>query len=128
MARAGVREREADGEAEPSRGGVDADEALGVVDPGDRRERPGRVNAVQTPRAVRRQTRQPEREKSPGRQRIPSSYRHSSRTARVGSSALSRLDQPRRAGEGPREIPAGGRRRFRARRSGDLEAGRGGGG
>ncbi len=39
MARARVGERQADGQAEPRRGGVDADEALGVVDPGDRRER-----------------------------------------------------------------------------------------
>ena len=71
MAGARIRKREADSQAEPSRGGVDADEALGVIDPGDRRERGARVDPMETPRAVRRQTRQPEREKSPGRQRFP---------------------------------------------------------
>ena len=67
MAGARIRKREADSQAEPSRGGVDADETLGVIDPGDRRERGARVDPMESPRAVRRQTRQPEREKSSGR-------------------------------------------------------------
>ncbi len=69
MARARVRQREAGRQAEPRGVRVDADEPLGVLDPGDRRERRAFVNGLEPPGAVRRQTRQPEREKSPGRQK-----------------------------------------------------------
>ena len=69
MARARVRQRQAGRQAEPRGVRVDADEPLGVLDPGDRRERRALVNGLEPPGAVRRQTRQPEREKSPGRQK-----------------------------------------------------------
>ena len=48
---------------------VDADQPLRIVDLGDRRQGRALVNAAEPPRAIGRQTRQPEGEKSPGRQR-----------------------------------------------------------
>ncbi len=69
MAGARVRQREAGRQAEFCGVGVDADEPLGILDPGDRRERRRPVNGREPPGAVRRQTGQPEREKSPGRQK-----------------------------------------------------------
>ncbi len=69
MTRARVRQREAGRQAEPRGVLIDADEPLGVGDLGDRRERRRPVNGLEPPGAVRRQTRQPEREKSSGRQK-----------------------------------------------------------
>ena len=64
-----VGERKAYAQAEPRGLSVDADEPLRIVDPSDRDKRRRLVNAAEPPRAVGRQTRQPEGEKSPGRQR-----------------------------------------------------------
>ena len=64
-----VGERKADVQAEPRGLSVDADQPLRIVDLGDRDKRRRLVNAAQPPRAIGRQTRQPMREKSPGRQR-----------------------------------------------------------
>ena len=69
MTRARIGERHAQGQSEPRGLGVDANQALGVVDLGDSRERRAPVNALETPRAVRRQPRQPQGEKSPDRQK-----------------------------------------------------------
>ena len=69
VTRARVGERKADGQSEPRGLDVDADEPLSIVDLGDGRERRRFVNAAESPRAVRRQTRQPEGEKSPDRQK-----------------------------------------------------------
>ena len=55
MARAGVGERQAGGQAEPRGGRVDADEPARVVDHGDGRERCARINVLGAPRAVGRQ-------------------------------------------------------------------------
>ena len=63
-----VGERKADAQAEPGGLSVDADEPLRIVDLGDRDKRRALVNAAEPPRAVARQTRQPEGEKSPDRQ------------------------------------------------------------
>ena len=68
-ARARVGERKADVQAEPRRRSVDADQPLRIVDLGDRDKRRRLVNAAEAPRAIGRQTRQPEGEKSPGHQR-----------------------------------------------------------
>ena len=68
MARASVGERQAGRQAEPRGVGVDADEPARVLDRRDDRERHADVNLMRAPRAVRRQTRQPEGEKSPVRQ------------------------------------------------------------
>ena len=65
-----VGERKAQAQSKPSRLGVDADQPLRIVDLGDRRQRRALINAAEPPpRAIGRQTRQPEGEKSPGRQR-----------------------------------------------------------
>ena len=64
-----VGQRKAQAQAEPRGLSVDADQPLRIVDLGDRRKRRALVNAVELSRAVGRQTRQPEGEKSPGRQR-----------------------------------------------------------
>ena len=64
-----VGERKAEAQAEPRGLSVDADEPLRIVDFGDRDKGRRLVNAAEPPRAVGRQTRQPEGEKSPGRQR-----------------------------------------------------------
>ena len=68
MARARVGERQAGGEAEPRGVRVDADEPACLSDRRDDRQRRGRVNGARAPRAVRRQTRQPEGEKPSDRQ------------------------------------------------------------
>ncbi len=65
-----VGERKAYGQAEPRGLGVDADEPLRIVDSSDRDKRRRLVNVAEPARAVGRQTRQPEGEKSPGRQRL----------------------------------------------------------
>ena len=64
-----VGQRKAQAQAEPRGLSVDADQPLRIVDFGDRDERRRLVNAAEPPRAIGRQTRQPEGEKSPGRQR-----------------------------------------------------------
>ena len=64
-----VGERKAYAQAEPRGLGVDADEPLRIVNSGDRDKRRRLVNVAEPARAVGRQTRQPEGEKSPGRQR-----------------------------------------------------------
>ena len=85
MARARVRQREAGRQAELCGVGVDADEPLGVLDPGDRRERRRPVNGLAaagrgpSPDAAAR-----EREIA-GSSKVLSSLRHSSLTARAGS-------------------------------------------
>src|SRR6202044_1880587 len=61
--------RKAYAQAEPRGLSVDADEPLRIVDLGDRGQRRRFVNAAEPSRAIGRQTRQPEGEKSPGRQR-----------------------------------------------------------
>ena len=68
-ASARVGERKAQAQAEPRSLSVDADQPLRIVDLGDRRQRRRPINAAEPPRAIGRQTRQPEGEKSPGRQR-----------------------------------------------------------
>ena len=68
-ARARVGERKACAQAEPRSLGVDADQPLRIVDSSDRGQRRRLVNAAEPPRAIGRQTRQPEGEKSPGRQK-----------------------------------------------------------
>ena len=57
VTRARVGEGQANGQSEPRGLGVDANQALGVVGLGDGRERRALVNAIETPRAVRRQPR-----------------------------------------------------------------------
>ena len=69
MTRARVGKREADGQAKPRRLGVDANQALRIVDLGYRRERRPPIDAIKTPRAVGREPRQPQGEKSPDRQK-----------------------------------------------------------
>ena len=64
-----VGERKTEAQAEPRGVSVDADQPLRIVDLGDRRQRRRPINSAEPPRAVGRQTRQPEGEKSPGRQR-----------------------------------------------------------
>ena len=66
-ARVGKRKTQA--QAEPRGLSVDADQPLRIVDLGDRDKRRALINVAEPPRAVGRQTRQPEGEKSPGRQR-----------------------------------------------------------
>ncbi len=64
-----VGERKAKAQAEPRCLSVDANQPLRIVDLGDRDKRRALVNAAEPPCAIGRQTRQPEGEKSPGRQR-----------------------------------------------------------
>ena len=68
MARARVGERQARAQAEARGVRVDANEPTRVSDHGDRRERRRGINPVRAPRAIRRQTRPPEGEKSTVRQ------------------------------------------------------------
>ena len=68
MARARVGERQPRGQAEPRGAHVDADEPARVLDRRHDRKRRVDVDLMRAPRAVRRQTRQPEGEKSPVRQ------------------------------------------------------------
>ena len=79
MARARVGEREADGQAEPRRGGVDADEPLGVVDPGDRRERRAWVNGARDAARGRSPDAAARAREIAGSSKVLSSFRHSSR-------------------------------------------------
>ncbi len=109
---------------------------LRVVDLGDGRERRAPVNAAEPPRAVGRQTRQPEGEKSPGRQSMslllaspletddPRPHRGRRRPL---------APQPRRAltsraaqANGPGRSRPAAAGLVRARRGGDLEARLGG--
>src|SRR5208337_4698910 len=94
MARARIRKRKADRQAEPRGLSVDANEPLRVIDLGYGRERRVPVNAMQPPGAVRRQTRQPEREKSPDRQR--SCPRFAIRAEPRASGRVAALDSPSR--------------------------------
>jgi hypothetical protein len=70
--KAGARigQRKAQAQAKPRGLSVHANQPLRIIDLGDRDERRALVNAVEPPRAIGRQTRQPEGEKSPGRQRL----------------------------------------------------------
>ena len=68
-ARTRVGERKAYVQAEPRGLSVDANQPLRIVDLGDRSKRRGLIDVASPPRAIGRQTRQPEGEKSPGRQR-----------------------------------------------------------
>ena len=68
-ASARVGERKAQAQAQPRSLSVDANQPLRIIDLGDRDQRRRLVNAAEPPCAIGRQTRQPEGEKSPGRQR-----------------------------------------------------------
>ena len=142
-ARARVGEGQADGQSEPRGLGVDANQPLGVVDLGDGRERRALVNAIETPRAVRRQPRQPQGEKSPDRQKpipreiivLASPFQtddalgvESLKRPLGPGAGKARLDEPRPAGERPGQVPAGRRLKLDARRGGDLEPRLGGAG
>ena len=129
MAGARVRQREAGRQAEFCGVGVDADQPLGILDPGDRHERRRPVSGLAPPGAVRRQTRQPERRnrrvvKSPllASPFEPDRAAHVDRLGRpLARQGQARLDQPRRAGEGAGQIAPRRCGKPRARRGGDLE-------
>ena len=125
MARARVRQRQSGRQAEPRGVGVDADEPLGVLDPGDRRERRALVNGLsRRARSVARRGSQRERNRRVVK--VLSSLRHSSLTVRpdppeaallsaaVARAAEARLDEPRPAGEAAWQIAPRRRRDFRA--------------